>query len=71
MAKRAVQKAIELAVTQWENVNTRELVRAVAITTSRAEIERLQLSEVVPVPKGTTTLKSFVESRKTAKKNSR
>ena len=44
MAKKAIQKAIELSYTQWENVNTKELVRAVALTTSRKEIESKQLT---------------------------
>ena len=67
MAKKAVMKAIKLSDTKWENVNVIDLVRAVAMTTDRNEIDRMELSEVVPVPKGTTTLKSFVEPGKAAR----
>ena len=43
MAEEAVRKSIENSTIKWENVNTTQLVRHVATTYDRSEIEKLGL----------------------------
>ena len=67
MAEEAVRKSIENSTIKWENVNTTQLVRHVATTYDRSEIEKLGLSDIVPRPKPRTTFKSFVNPTKKSK----
>ena len=67
MAMEAVKIAIRIADTRWDNVDKLKLVRRVALTAPRTEIEKLGLSEVVLTPKTKTTMRSFTAPRKTAR----
>ena len=53
MAKKAVLEAIARTDITWENVDTTNLTRYVAMTMSREKIERLELSDIIPEPKKT------------------
>ena len=65
MAKEAILKAIRKADIHWENVDITKLTRHVALTVERSEIRRLNLEEVVPVPKRKTTFRSYIHPQKT------
>ena len=43
------------------------MIRHVALTVDRKEIRRLNLEEVLPVPKRKTTFRSFLHPQKTSK----
>ena len=67
MAKKAIRKAIKIADTTWSNISVKYLTRVVSLMVDRREIERLELDNVIPVPKRTTTLNSFLNPKRTAK----
>ena len=63
----AVRSAIEKSGVQWQNVDIKQLLRYVSMTLSKEDVEREELGEVLPVPKGTTTFHSFTNPKKRAK----
>ena len=67
MAVEAVRKAISTSTVDFENIDVTTLVRHVAMTQSRKVLKDLKLLDVVPVPKSTTTFKSFITPRGTAR----
>ena len=64
MAAKVVMKGVEIADLEWENVDTKSLVRHIAMRYERNIINDLKLSEVVPVPESKTTFNSFINPRK-------
>ena len=56
MAVEAVTKAISTSSIEFKNIDTTTLVRHVALTQSKKVIKALKLTDVVPIPKTTTTL---------------
>ena len=67
MAVEAVTKAISTSSIEFKNIDTTTLVRHVALTQSKKVIKALKLTDVVPIPKSTTTFKSFITPKGTAK----
>ena len=67
MAMEAVRKAIEKSNVQWHNVDTKQLVRFIAMSLSKEQVISEELVEVIPVPKGTTTFHSYTNPKKRAK----
>ena len=64
---KAVEKAITDTDAAWDNVDSTNLTRYVAMTVPREDIERLELTEIFPEPKGTTTFRSFLDPKGTAR----
>ena len=67
MAMEAIQNAIHKSDVKWENLDTKNLCRHVAMLCDRNKIERVRLGEVVPIPKSRTTFQSFTNPRDNAR----
>ena len=67
MAKEAVLEAISTTDIRWDNVDVTNLTRHVAMTSSREDIDRMGIRDIILVPKGTTTFRSFLDPRKNAR----
>ena len=63
MAARAARDAVNKTKLEWKNIDVTTLIRYVAVKIDREAIIKEHLDDVVPLPKGTTTLKSFANPR--------
>ena len=63
MAAKSAKNAIKKAKLTWLNIDTETLIRYVGMRYDREEIIKEKLDEVVPLPKGTTTMKSLANPR--------
>ena len=66
IAVEAVKKAISMSTVEFKNIDITTLVRHVALIQDKKVIKQLRLNDVVPVPKTTTTFRSFISPRGTA-----
>ena len=64
MASKAILEAVKLSNLEWKNLDFTKLVRYVALTVNRETLKGERLLEVVPKPKNTTTLNSFINPSK-------
>ena len=62
MPSQAIKESIRISNLKWKNVNIQYLARYISLTVERKVIDDAGLSEVVPIPKPTTTLNSFRNS---------
>lgn len=63
MAKSAIRKAINIEGTTWTNLSIKHITRIVSLLVDRVVIERLHLDKVIPIPKRTTTLNSYLDPK--------
>ena len=60
MAAQAIKEAMTKPKLEWRNIDMKYLTRYVSLTVDKETIDKHDLSEVVPVPKSTSTINSFV-----------
>ena len=63
MAGDAAIKAINKSKLEWEGIDVSTLTRYVALKIDSDKVSKAGLDRVVPLPNGTTTLKSFISPR--------
>ena len=60
MAAQAIEEAMTKSKLEWKNIDMKYITRYVSLTVDKETIDKHDLSEVIPKPKSTTTLHSFV-----------
>ena len=60
MAAQAIKESVNVSKLEWKNIDIQYLSRYISLTVDRETIQKNKLSEVVPIPRNTTTLNSFV-----------